>query len=57
VITQKDIDSLSGKLTQEINKQKSDIITKNFQFTDSFFLNFERFINIEIQQIFIKNKI
>lgn len=56
-ITEKDIQILSWKLATYITQQKKNIVSKNFNLTDSLFLPFVNMIKSEIKNISIENKI
>jgi len=55
-ITIKDIDVLSGKLIEYINKQKKNIVSQNFKLENSILFNFDDLIISEIKNITVNNK-
>jgi len=57
VITQKDLDTLSGKLVEYIYSQKKNIVATNFKDPMQLILSFDQLIHTEIQQISVQNKV
>lgn len=55
-ITTKDIDILSGKLVEYINKQKRNIVNQNFNLENNLLLNFDNLIVSQIKNITVYNK-
>lgn len=56
VVTQKDIEALSGKLVDTVNKEKLNIINQNFSLVNQIFLHFDDLISVEILSMDIENK-
>jgi len=56
IVTQKDIDALSGKLLSTVKEQKQNIINQNFALPGQIFLHFDDLIKIESLSINIENK-
>jgi len=54
-LTQEDVSILSGKLIEYIEKNMTNVITKNFRDTESFFINFPDLIHYEINDITIQD--
>jgi len=57
MITQKDIDVLSGKLLEYIYSQKKNIIANNFKDPTQMVLNFADLIHTQVQNIAVTNKV
>ena len=57
VITQKDINVLSGKLLEYIYSQKKNIVALNFKDPTQVILNFDELIHTQVQNITVENKI
>ncbi len=55
IVSNKDIDVLSGKLVSTIYKQKNNIVFNNFKMPDTMVLNFDQLISTQIKSIQIKN--
>ncbi len=56
IVTQKDIEALSGKLVSTVNQQKQNIINKNFSLPGQIFLHFDDLIDMEVVSMDIENK-
>lgn len=57
VITQKDIDTLSGKLLEYIYSQKKNIVANNFKDPTQMVLSFVDLIHTQVQNVTVLNKI
>ncbi len=57
MVTQKDIDVLSGKLVEYINEQKRNIVINNFKDPQNIIFNFDDLIGVNVGQILIQNKV
>jgi hypothetical protein len=57
LITQKDVDILSGKLLEYILQQKKNIITSNFKDDLSVILSFNDLIRTEVKSITVETPI
>jgi hypothetical protein len=57
VITQKDIDTLSGKLLEYIYSQKKNIVANNFKDPTQMVLSFADLIHTQVQNITVLNKV
>jgi hypothetical protein len=57
MVTQNDINVLSGKLVDYINSQKSNIILNNFQSPENIILNFTDLIGVQVNQVLIQNAV
>ena len=57
MVTQKDIDVLSGKLVEYINEQKRNIVINNFKDPQNIIFNFVDLIGVNVGQILIQNKV
>ncbi len=56
IVTQKDIDALSGKLVFTVKQQKQNIIYQNFSLPGQIFLHFDDLIDMEVLSMDIENK-
>lgn len=56
IVSQKDIETLSGKLLSTIKQQKQNIINQNFSLPGQIFLHFDDLIWIEVLSTSIENK-
>jgi hypothetical protein len=57
IVTQRDIDALSGKLIASIKEQKQNIINQNFTLPWQIFLHFDDLIDVEVLSVNIESKI
>ncbi len=57
IITQKDIDILSGKLLEYIYSQKKNIVANNFKDPTQIVLQFDNLIRTQVQNVFVQNKV